>query len=121
MTCHVLEEDPAGLQDAYGVCDEGPEVPLIFAAFPFACGAERLTRITSCQPVDRLNVMPVGGGDVMQVGDVGPVMGEDFGRRIIELGVPCDRAVAEMGEQPEVEASHAAAEAADSHRVLSRS
>src|SRR5690606_7578762 len=50
--------------------------------------AEWLAWISTRQNVDRLHRGPVDLGHVAQVGHVGPVVGEDLGRRLVELAEP---------------------------------
>jgi hypothetical protein len=52
--------------------------------------------------VDGRNVAPVDGGDVTQVGGVGPVVGVDAGDVVVVLGEP-DRLGAEGAFDGEVE------------------
>ena len=66
----------------------GPQVPLVIDSLPSPGMAERLTRVTARDDVDRLDLRPVDGCHVAQVGHIGPVVGEDLGRGFIPLTEP---------------------------------
>jgi len=75
---------------ACAICAHSPErVPGAGCqAGAFADRRDVLTGEPSAQHVDRRGAAPVDGGDVAQVGDAGPVVGEDAGHGRVELGEP---------------------------------
>jgi hypothetical protein len=67
-------------------------VSLIVGAFPQARVAEWLAGVAAGQHVHGFDFGEVHFGDVPVVGDVGVVVGEDAGRRLVVLDVPRDLA-----------------------------
>lgn len=115
MPPHVLRNDQGGAQTRDGIGDVGPEVSFIVGAFPISGMREGLAGIAAGEDVHRLHGRPVHGGDVAVVGDVGPVVGKDRRRVLVELDVPRD-ARAVVGGDGDVEAAVATEQTADSHR-----
>ena len=107
MPPDVLEDAQPGAHRGDRLSDVGPEVSVVPNACTFAGVGERLARVPAGQDVDGLHLRPVHLGDVAQVGDVGPVVGEDLGRGFVELAEPCGLA-AEDGLHTHVESAVAA-------------
>ena len=88
----VLEDAQARTQDGDRLSDVRPQVPLVVRPCSLASVAERLARIAAGEHVDRLDLRPVHGRDVAEVGHVRPVVGEDRTRAGFDIGNPRERA-----------------------------
>jgi len=113
----VLDHDPLGLQCVDGfrhVCPE-PGAGAGLEAGHLAHGRYVLAREPAAEDVDRRYGVPVDGGDVAEVGCVGPVLGEDAGDGIVDLGEP-DRLCSEDFFGGEVESAVAGEQRPDTQR-----
>nr|WP_228389334.1 hypothetical protein [Cumulibacter manganitolerans] len=102
----VLDDDPFGLQRLDGRRHMRPQ-PGTGAGHEACSLADRgdvLTRESAAEHTDRLDSARVDGGDVSEVRGVGPVVGEDAGDGIVDLGEP-DRAGVEDLLDGEVESA----------------
>jgi len=80
-------------------------------AGPFAHGRYVLAGEAAAEDVYPGCVLPVDGGDVAEVRDIGPVVGEDAGDGFVDLGVPDGLGVEDVLDG-EVEATVAAEQGA---------
>jgi hypothetical protein len=87
-------------------------VALIFGSFPEAGVGEGLAGVAAAEDVDGFDGGPVDGGDVAEVGDLRPVVGEDLVGAGVDVGDPCGGA-AEHGLYGGVESAVAGADGAD--------
>lgn len=70
----------------------GPDVPGIGYSLSVAGGAERLARVAAHEHVDGLDLGPVSGGEVADVGYAGVAVGEDSVGAVVGVGDPCEGA-----------------------------
>jgi len=63
-------------------------VAWVIDTLPFACRGERLARVAGREPVDRLNLRPVDGGQVAEVRHTRETLGEDQGGVRVDLRLP---------------------------------
>lgn len=74
----VFKDCEAGSKLANEAEGVRPEPALIGAAQPFSKEARRLARHAACKEVNRAKRgVKADGADVVEIGDVGPVVGED--------------------------------------------
>ena len=85
-----------------------------------AGGADVLAGKPAGEDVDRLDVGPVDGGDVAEVGDAGPVLLEHLGGVGVELGVPDGVSAVDLLDG-EVEPAVAGEQRADSSHAVTDS
>jgi len=86
----ILNHHQSGLEGFNGSCDVQPQTGPGPGGYPgLKTGqADVLAGESGAQDVDRLDLVPVDGGDVAVVGDVGPVVGEDLrGVLVLVVGV----------------------------------
>jgi hypothetical protein len=80
---HVLEEYVSGSNSVDGVSHVGPQVRGDVAA---SCsGGECGAGVAATDEVGSFNGAPVDAGDVTEVGDVGPVLGEHTAGVVVDL------------------------------------
>jgi hypothetical protein len=75
----------------------GPEVAGIGFSLASPGVRERLARVAGGQDVHWFDDGPVDGGEVVEVGDVGPVVFEDLRGVGVVFGVPGHMGVGEQG------------------------
>src|SRR5699024_8762948 len=103
---YVFDDDKLRAQNVDGVGHVGPEAGA--GAVGHSGTATGDGHVLAGEPageyVDRLDGGPINGGDIVQVRDVGPVVGEDLGWGGVELAEPCVFGVVD-GLDGEVESS----------------
>jgi hypothetical protein len=104
MASDVLEDTPVGTKTPETCGDVGPEVSGVFGTPSLAGVRKRLTGVARRNPIHGLNLGPVHLRDVAVVGDFGPVVGEDLGRRFLVFDMPGDGS-ADGCHDPKVEAT----------------
>jgi hypothetical protein len=90
-------------------------VALIFDSFPEAGAAEGLAGVAAADDVDGFDLVPVGGGEVAEVGYAGHAVGDDLFCAGVDVGDPREVA-AEHALHGLVEAAVAGAQGADADR-----
>jgi hypothetical protein len=84
----VLEDAELRAQYADGVRNVGPQVPLVLRTGALARVAERLTGVAGGHDGDGLNGPPVHLGEIAVVGNLGVVVRENLGGRLVVLDMP---------------------------------
>jgi hypothetical protein len=86
-TSHVLDEDQARTELVNGVGHVRPEAGAGVGTHPgpLAGGADVLAREAPAEHVDRLDLRPVHGGDVAEVGSVGVAVSEHLARAGLDV------------------------------------
>jgi hypothetical protein len=103
----VLKQDMSGAQGRDRGDYVGPEVPRVIGPASLSCVGERLARVAGRDPVDRLDLGPVGRLHVAVVRDIGVAVGEDRRGVLVVLDVPGGADVAAEGEgEAHLEAAH---------------
>lgn len=111
---YVLDHDELGLY----CLDRGrhvrpePRAGAGCEAGAFPDGGDVLAGKSSAQDLDGLDLAPADGGDVAEVRGVGPVVGEDAGDGLVDLGEP-DRLAADDVLDGEVETAVSAEQRPD--------
>ncbi|MDN6815283.1 MAG: hypothetical protein L0L67_00090 [Bifidobacterium crudilactis] len=90
QSAHVLDDDPLRLQRVDGLGHVRPQARTGagLQARLLAGRAHVLAGKPADEDVHRLDLVPVDGGDVAQVRRVRPVMGEQLGYWLVDLGRP---------------------------------
>jgi hypothetical protein len=87
---NVLQEDVSGSKVANGSEGVGPEMARIVVSLTVPGVRERLAGVSAADEVGSFNGAPVDRLDVAEVGDGGPVLGEDTAGVGVDLGLPDD-------------------------------
>lgn len=88
MAPDVLEDAQARTQHGDRPSDVRPQVPLVVRPRALAGVTERLARISARDDVNRRDLRPVNTGDIPEIRNVRPAVGEDFAGAGVDVGVP---------------------------------